>query len=144
MNQTGLQVHGLPDTSGRKAYARFMWEIDVDEENGVKAALIEEKKLEDNDLSGTVFEGKYYVRFLIIMKYLVKISKKARILELKRRHLKITVLTSNTPYPSRKIRCIHQGRYGVSVLALHKRPRRKQDQYAVSREDRYAVFKLWK
>ncbi|GKC14707.1 hypothetical protein Tco_1011489 [Tanacetum coccineum] len=39
----------------------------------------------------------------VIMEYLVKICKKARILELKRRHLKITVLTSNTPYPSRKI-----------------------------------------
>nr|GEW61381.1 hypothetical protein [Tanacetum cinerariifolium] len=43
---------------------------------------------------------------LIIMEYLVKISKKAHILELKRRHLKITILTSNTPYPSRKIRRI--------------------------------------
>nr|GEU74019.1 reverse transcriptase domain-containing protein [Tanacetum cinerariifolium] len=43
---------------------------------------------------------------LIIMEYLVKIRKKARILKLKRRHLKITVLTSNTPYPSRKIRRI--------------------------------------
>ncbi|GKB37774.1 hypothetical protein Tco_0882716 [Tanacetum coccineum] len=42
----------------------------------------------------------------LIMEYLVKISKKARILELKRRHLKITVLTSNTPYPSRKIQHI--------------------------------------
>nr|GEW77388.1 hypothetical protein [Tanacetum cinerariifolium] len=42
----------------------------------------------------------------IIIKYLVRISKKARILELKRRHLKITVLTSYTPYPSRKIRRI--------------------------------------
>ncbi|GKE50948.1 hypothetical protein Tco_1486104 [Tanacetum coccineum] len=42
----------------------------------------------------------------VIMEYLVKISKKARILELKRRHLKITVLTSNTPYPSKKIRRI--------------------------------------
>ncbi|GKD46261.1 hypothetical protein Tco_1270906, partial [Tanacetum coccineum] len=41
-----------------------------------------------------------------IMEYLVKISKKARILELKRRYLKITVLTPNTPYPSRKIRRI--------------------------------------
>ncbi|GKB24273.1 hypothetical protein Tco_0863674, partial [Tanacetum coccineum] len=41
---------------------------------------------------------------VVIMEYLVKISKKARILELKRRHLKITVLTSNTLYPSRKIR----------------------------------------
>ncbi|GJU34622.1 hypothetical protein Tco_1182976 [Tanacetum coccineum] len=40
------------------------------------------------------------------MEYLVKISKKARILELKQRHLKITVLTSYTPYPSRKIRHI--------------------------------------
>ncbi|GJY12542.1 hypothetical protein Tco_0381851 [Tanacetum coccineum] len=42
----------------------------------------------------------------IIMEYLVKISKKARILELKRRHLKKLTLTSYTPYPSRKIRRI--------------------------------------
>nr|GEV85753.1 reverse transcriptase domain-containing protein [Tanacetum cinerariifolium] len=42
----------------------------------------------------------------VIMEYLVKISKKARILELKQRQLKITVLTSNTSYPSRKIRRI--------------------------------------
>ncbi|GKC80232.1 hypothetical protein Tco_1131006, partial [Tanacetum coccineum] len=42
----------------------------------------------------------------VIMEYLVKISKKARILELERRHLKMTVLTSYTPYPSRKIRRI--------------------------------------
>ncbi|GJT03302.1 hypothetical protein Tco_0824471 [Tanacetum coccineum] len=34
----------------------------------------------------------------VIMEYLVKISKKARILELKRRYLKITVLTSYTPH----------------------------------------------
>ncbi|GJV80607.1 hypothetical protein Tco_1516477 [Tanacetum coccineum] len=73
------------------------------------------------------------IKPIIIMEYLVKISKKARILELKRRHLKITVLTSYTPYPSRKIRRIHQGRYGVSVPALHKKPRRFKDQYAVSR-----------
>ncbi|GJZ22008.1 hypothetical protein Tco_0559047 [Tanacetum coccineum] len=43
---------------------------------------------------------------MVIMEYLVKISKKARILELKRRHLKITVLITNMPYPSRKIRRI--------------------------------------
>ncbi|GJW25410.1 hypothetical protein Tco_0039221 [Tanacetum coccineum] len=42
----------------------------------------------------------------LIMEYLAKINKKARILELKRRHLKIIVLTSYTPYPSRKIRRI--------------------------------------
>ncbi|GJW92384.1 hypothetical protein Tco_0169937 [Tanacetum coccineum] len=44
----------------------------------------------------------------LIMEYLVKISKKARILELKRRHLKITILTSNTLCPSRKIRRIDE------------------------------------
>nr|GEY98282.1 hypothetical protein [Tanacetum cinerariifolium] len=42
----------------------------------------------------------------VIMKYLVKISKKARILELTRRHLKINVLISYTSYPSWKIRRI--------------------------------------
>ncbi|GKC37799.1 hypothetical protein Tco_1050183 [Tanacetum coccineum] len=54
---------------------------------------------------------------VVIMKYLVKIRKKARILELKRRHLKKLTRTDEHP-----IRRIHQGRYGVSVPALHKRP----------------------
>ncbi|GJU23959.1 putative reverse transcriptase domain-containing protein [Tanacetum coccineum] len=35
------------------------------------------------------------------------------------------------------------GRYGVSVPALHKRPRRNKIQYAVSRGIIYAVFELW-
>ncbi|GJR19894.1 hypothetical protein Tco_0968421 [Tanacetum coccineum] len=48
----------------------------------------------------------YKLPLSVIMEYLVKISKKARILELKRRNMKIVVLTSNTPYPSRKIRRI--------------------------------------
>ncbi|GJS65232.1 hypothetical protein Tco_0679796 [Tanacetum coccineum] len=55
-------------------------------------------KIEDNLLD--------YETPLLIMEYLVKISKNARILELKQRNLKITVQTSNTPYPSRKIRRI--------------------------------------
>ncbi|GJW04791.1 hypothetical protein Tco_1563647 [Tanacetum coccineum] len=50
--------------------------------------------------------GRRQHRRRLIMEYLVKICKKERILELKRRHLKINVLTSNTPYPSRKIRRI--------------------------------------
>ncbi|GJZ33231.1 retrotransposon ORF1 [Tanacetum coccineum] len=45
-------------------------------------------------------------KILVIMECLVKISKKARILELKRRNTKITVLTTNTLYPARKIRRI--------------------------------------
>ncbi|GJT50299.1 retrovirus-related pol polyprotein from transposon TNT 1-94 [Tanacetum coccineum] len=128
----------------------------------------------------------------LIMEYFVKISKKARILELKRRHLKITVLTSNTPYPSRKIRRIcactspkttkDQGsirlimEYLVNIskrrafwslnedilkitilktntpypsrkirrirACTHQRPQRHEAQYAVSRETQYAVFKI--
>ncbi|GKB83715.1 hypothetical protein Tco_0950610 [Tanacetum coccineum] len=41
------------------------------------------------------------------------------------------ILTTNTPYPSRKIRCIR--------ACTHQRPQRKLDQYAVSSEDQYAV-----
>ncbi|GKB00891.1 putative reverse transcriptase domain-containing protein [Tanacetum coccineum] len=37
-----------------------------------------------------------------------------------------------------------KGRYGVSVPALHKRPRRNKDQYDVSRRSLYAVFNLKK
>ncbi|GJS07212.1 DNA helicase [Tanacetum coccineum] len=41
--------------------------------------------------------------------------------------LKITVLKTNTPYPSR--------RYGVSVPAFTKQPQRNKDQYAVKMDD---------
>ncbi|GKA44165.1 hypothetical protein Tco_0736889 [Tanacetum coccineum] len=44
--------------------------------------------------------------------------------------------TTNTPYPSRKIRRIR--------ARTHQRPRRKQAQYAVSRKDQYAVLKIAK
>ncbi|GJX29733.1 hypothetical protein Tco_0237812 [Tanacetum coccineum] len=67
-----------------------------------------------------------YQEFDLIMEYLVKISKKARILKLKQRHLKITVMTSNTPYPSRKIQ------HNRACTSL--KTKRNDDQYAVSRE----------
>ncbi|GKD18785.1 hypothetical protein Tco_1207943 [Tanacetum coccineum] len=54
---------------------------------------------------------------LVIMEYFVKISKKARILELKRRNIKITVLTSYTTYPSRKIRLIMEYLVKISKKA---------------------------
>ncbi|GKA68249.1 hypothetical protein Tco_0768166 [Tanacetum coccineum] len=44
------------------------------------------------------------------------------------------IMTTNTPYPSRKVRRIR--------ACTHQRPQRKQAQYAVSREDQYAVFKI--
>ncbi|GKD12045.1 zinc finger, CCHC-type containing protein, partial [Tanacetum coccineum] len=47
----------------------------------------------------------------------------------------ITILKTNTPYPSRKIRRIR--------ACTHQRPQRNKDQYAVSRENQYAVFKIW-
>ncbi|GJZ29893.1 hypothetical protein Tco_0574940 [Tanacetum coccineum] len=58
-------------------------------------------------------------------------------------YLKINVLMTNTPYPSRKIRRIHQGRYGVSVPILHQRPRRKQESICRIQENQYVVFKLY-
>ncbi|GJU67759.1 hypothetical protein Tco_1254018 [Tanacetum coccineum] len=48
---------------------------------------------EDN-VQTTGFENKNEVENPVIMEYLVKINKKARIMELKQRHLKINVLTS--------------------------------------------------
>nr|GEV20370.1 hypothetical protein [Tanacetum cinerariifolium] len=43
----------------------------------------------------------------VIMEYLVKISKKAHIMELERRNMKKLTLISYMPYPSRKIRRIY-------------------------------------
>ncbi|GJX35076.1 hypothetical protein Tco_0246633 [Tanacetum coccineum] len=48
--------------------------------------------------------------------------------------LKITILKTNTPYPSRKIRRIR--------ACTHQRAQRKEDQYAVSRKSQYAVLKI--
>ncbi|GJV45017.1 hypothetical protein Tco_1429553 [Tanacetum coccineum] len=64
------------------------------------------------------------------MEYLVKDSKRRAFWSLNEDILKITILKTNTPYPSRKIRRIH--------ACTHQRPQRKQVQYAVSREDQYA------
>ncbi|GJY21813.1 hypothetical protein Tco_0394379 [Tanacetum coccineum] len=47
----------------------------------------------------------------------------------------ITILKTNTPYPSRKIRRIR--------ACTHQRPQRKEDQYAVSRRSQYAILKMW-
>ncbi|GJS32070.1 hypothetical protein Tco_0530452 [Tanacetum coccineum] len=44
------------------------------------------------------------------------------------------ILTTNMPYPSRKIRRIR--------AYTHQRPQRKQDLYTVSREDQYVVLEI--
>ncbi|GJX65573.1 hypothetical protein Tco_0299916 [Tanacetum coccineum] len=66
----------------------------------------------------------------VITEYLVNISKRRAFWSLNEDILKITILTTNMPYPSRKIRRIH--------VCTHQRPQRNQVQYAVSSEDQYA------
>ncbi|GJT84151.1 copia protein [Tanacetum coccineum] len=63
------------------------------------------------------------IRGGLIMEYLVNISKRRAFWSLNKDNLKITILTTNTSYPSRKTRRIR--------ACSHKRPRRKQTQYAV-------------
>ncbi|GJR22262.1 hypothetical protein Tco_0970789 [Tanacetum coccineum] len=57
------------------------------------------------------------------------------IMELNEDILKITILKTNTSYPSRKIRRIR--------TCTYQRPQRNKAQYAVSREDQYAVLEIW-
>ncbi|GKB77217.1 hypothetical protein Tco_0944112 [Tanacetum coccineum] len=71
---------------------------------------------------------------LLITEYLVNISKRRAFWSLNEDILKITILTTNTSYLSRRIRRIR--------ACTHQRPQRKQAQYAVSREIQYAVFKI--
>ncbi|GJS11790.1 hypothetical protein Tco_0368586 [Tanacetum coccineum] len=72
---------------------------------------------------------------LIIMEYLVNVSKRRAFWSLNKDILKIIVLITNTLYPSRKIRCIR--------ACTHQRAQRKQDQYAVSSEDQYAILVIY-
>ncbi|GJT18659.1 hypothetical protein Tco_0877365, partial [Tanacetum coccineum] len=62
----------------------------------------------------------------VITEYLVNISKRRAFWSLNEDILKITILKTNTPYPSRKIRRIR--------AYTHQRPQRKQVQYAISRK----------
>ncbi|GKC59346.1 hypothetical protein Tco_1086944, partial [Tanacetum coccineum] len=75
------------------------------------------------------------VMSVVIMEYLVNISKSRAFWSLNEDILKITILTTNMAYPSRKIRRIR--------VCTHQRPQRKEDQYAVSKEDQYAVLDIW-
>ncbi|GJS76444.1 retrovirus-related pol polyprotein from transposon TNT 1-94 [Tanacetum coccineum] len=70
----------------------------------------------------------------LIMEYLVNISERSAFWSLNEDILKITILKTNTPYPSRKIRRIR--------ACIQQRPQRNKDQYAVSR-DQYAVLEIW-
>ncbi|GJR12892.1 hypothetical protein Tco_0795544 [Tanacetum coccineum] len=70
----------------------------------------------------------------LIMEYLVNISKRHAFWSLNEDILKITILKTNTPYPSMKI--------GRIRVCTHQRPQRNKAQYAVSRRFQYALSKL--
>ncbi|GJS32898.1 reverse transcriptase domain-containing protein [Tanacetum coccineum] len=72
----------------------------------------------------------------LIIEYLVNISKRRAFWSLNEDILKITILKTNTPYPSRKIRRI--------CACTHQRPQRSEAQYAVSRETQYTVFMIYR
>ncbi|GJV44378.1 putative ribonuclease H-like domain-containing protein [Tanacetum coccineum] len=67
-------------------------------------------------------QEKMHVEHRVIMEYVVKVSKRRAFRSLNEDILKITILKTNTPYPSRKIRRIR--------ACTHQRPQRKEDQYA--------------
>ncbi|GKC25187.1 putative reverse transcriptase domain-containing protein, partial [Tanacetum coccineum] len=66
----------------------------------------------------------YYDLRDLIMEYLVNFSKRRAFSSSNEDILKITILKTNTPYPSRKIWCIR--------ACTHQRPQRKEDQYAIN------------
>ncbi|GJR71876.1 hypothetical protein Tco_0084241 [Tanacetum coccineum] len=96
--------------------------------NADHASFIDTRKITSG---GIQFLGD---NLIIITEYLVNISKRRAFWSLNEDILKITILTTNKSYPSRKIRRIY--------ACTHQRPRRKRDQYAVSREDQYAVLEI--
>ncbi|GJZ63578.1 DNA-directed DNA polymerase [Tanacetum coccineum] len=72
---------------------------------------------------------------IVIMEFLVNINKRHAFWSLNEDILKITILKTNRPYPSRKIRRIR--------ACTHQRPQRNNAQYAISREDQYTVLEIW-
>ncbi|GJY18384.1 hypothetical protein Tco_0389875 [Tanacetum coccineum] len=70
------------------------------------------------ELRAEIFPRKRIENFHIIMEYLVNISKRRAFWSLNEDILKITILKTNTPYPSRKLQCIR--------ACTHQRPQRKE------------------
>ncbi|GKC86227.1 hypothetical protein Tco_1141944 [Tanacetum coccineum] len=70
----------------------------------------------------------------LFMKYLMNISKMRAFWSLNEDILKITILKTNTLYPSRKIRRIR--------ACTHQRPQMNKAQYAIFREYQYVVLEI--
>ncbi|GJZ82799.1 putative reverse transcriptase domain-containing protein [Tanacetum coccineum] len=88
-------------------------------------------RVQEEDIPKTAFRTHYghyefQVMPFVIMEYFVNISKRRAFWSLNEDILKITILKTNTPYPSRKIRRIR--------AYTHQRPQRNKAQYALNTE----------
>ncbi|GJZ48454.1 hypothetical protein Tco_0602286 [Tanacetum coccineum] len=115
------RIHHISSLEGELDIEQDLHDVDV--EAGFAISLSDEESLWMKLLAR-----------LVITEYLVNISKRRAFWSLNEYILKITILTTNTPYPSRKIRRIR--------ACTHQRPQRKQVQYAVSSEAQYAVLEV--
>ncbi|GJV85174.1 hypothetical protein Tco_1525072 [Tanacetum coccineum] len=115
-----------------KLMHKDFWDICRDNESFEARGIIDKI----NDYLKRLFLLWYYgfQSDIVTMEYLVKVSKSRTFWSLNEDILKITILKTNTPYPSRKIRCIR--------ACTHQRPQRKLVQYVISREDQYAVLEI--
>ncbi|GJY41980.1 phospholipase-like protein [Tanacetum coccineum] len=116
-------------------YGRIWYDEDVHDHRSIKnefLAITFNNRFESQDDWEV---DRYGNANLVITKYLVNISKRCAFWSLNKDILKIVILTTNTPYPSRKIRRIR--------ACTHQRSQRNEDQYAISKEDQYTVLDIW-
>ncbi|GJU22275.1 hypothetical protein Tco_1155617 [Tanacetum coccineum] len=97
--------------------------------NGSQLVHEDLEQIHDDDLEE--MDLKWQLALLIVMEYLVNISKRRAFWSLNKDILKITILKTNTPYPLSG--CIH--------VSTHQRPQRSKAQYDVSKETQYTIFK---
>ncbi|GJZ94945.1 hypothetical protein Tco_0667148 [Tanacetum coccineum] len=72
-------------------------------QEGAEGNVVEKKKVKES-MKANLRKLLKYKAWIVIMEYLVKVSKRRAFWSLNEDILKITILKTNTPYPSRKIR----------------------------------------
>ncbi|GJS19583.1 hypothetical protein Tco_0448215 [Tanacetum coccineum] len=106
-------------------------DMDAYRDEGMGDIIVGEPFLREVRIKAKCFKEDIYPLLMVKM----KLAKGAHSGSLNEDILKITILKTNTPYPSRKIRRI--------CACTHQRPQRNKDQYAIFKENQYAVFKIW-
>ncbi|GKE54246.1 hypothetical protein Tco_1489402, partial [Tanacetum coccineum] len=114
---------------------KFTDSVAIDQQRDAKIADMKARLEKSKAEAAEVIEHRKRVSDLEAAVAIKVDSKRRAFWSLNEDILKITILMTNAPYPSRKIRRIR--------ACTHQRPQRNKDQYAVSRENQYAVFKIW-